>query len=151
MCTPSCSVGDTLGALDLARDGLSLLTPRLDGDDHDLAAMAGSLMLHAALTSARAGSEGDAWRYWDQASALAKRLPVGYFHPWTMFGTANVALHAVSLNADLSKSIAARNEAEQINPSQIPSRQMTAETLDHGGALISQRARELADSISLHL
>jgi transcriptional regulator with XRE-family HTH domain len=190
------TVGDIDGALSLATGAIGLLAPRLDHGGHDLAGMTGSLMLHAALTSARAGREGDAWRYWDQATALAKRLPAGYHHPWTMFGTANIALHAVSINADLSKSAAARSQAEQIDPAQIPSRerrgrlgveiartyhqrrdytatlhwleyahqtapdsvhyspvarQMTADTLDHGGTLITQRARDLATSISLHL
>jgi|SRR5712691_3789824 len=190
------TTGDIDGALDLATGALDVLAPRLDDSGHDMAGMAGSLMLHAALTCARAGREGDAWRYWDQATNVAKRLPAGYYHPWTMFGTANIALHAVSINADLSKSAAARSQAEQIDPAQIPSRerrgrlgveiarsyhqrrdytamlhwleyahqtapdsvhyspsarQMTADTLDHGGALVTQRARDLAASISLHL
>ena len=142
------------------------------------------------------GREGDAWRHWDEASAIATRLPDGYRHPWTMFGTSNVALHAVSIAADLSKSQEARNRAEEIDPASIPSverrgrlgveiarayhqrrdypavlhwleqayqtsrdsvryspmaRQMAADVVDHGGALISRRARTLAGSIGLHL
>ena len=69
------------------------------------------------------GREGDAWRHWDHASALARQLPAGYHHPWTMFGTANIDLHAVSINADLTKSRAAQNQAEQIDPETIPSRE----------------------------
>lgn len=190
------SAGDTDGALTLAIDALGLLTPHLDGGSDNLRGLAGALMLHAALTCARAGRDGDAWRHWDQASALAQRLPAGYYHPWTMFGTANVALHAVSINTDLSKSAAARSQAEQIDPDQIPSRerrgrlgveiarsyqqrrdyramihwleyahqtaadsvhyspiarQMTAEAVDHGGPLISRRARTLGGSLGLPL
>jgi hypothetical protein len=40
-----------------------------------------------------------------------------------MFGSANVALHGVSLSADLSKSIEARTHAERIDPDDIPSRE----------------------------
>jgi transcriptional regulator with XRE-family HTH domain len=188
--------GDTEGALTLARDAVGLLEPRLEADAGELRALAGALHLHAAATCARAGREGDAWRHWDQASAIATRLPDGYRHPWTMFGTANVALHAVSIAADLSKSQEARNRAEQIDPESIPSverrgrlgveiarayhqrrdypavlhwleqayqtsrdsvryspvaRQMAADVVDHGGALVSRRARALAGSIGLHL
>jgi transcriptional regulator with XRE-family HTH domain len=116
------SAGDADTALTLATEAAALLEPRQD-QDGDVAGMTGALMLHAALTCARDGRDGDAWRYWDQASAIAQRLPPGYYHPWTMFGTANVALHAVSINADLAKPGVARVQAEQINPEQIPSRE----------------------------
>jgi len=117
------SAGDTGTALTLATDAGALLAPRLDQGPDDLRGLAGALMLHAATTCARAGREGDAWRHWDQASALAQQLPAGYHHPWTMFGTANIDLHAVSINADLTRSRAAQNQAEQIDPDQIPSRE----------------------------
>ena len=188
------SGGDTDGALTLATEAADLLEPRLEDAYDDLRGMYGALQLHAATTAARAGREGDAWRYWDAASATAGRLPGGYYHPWTMFGSANVKLHAVSISADLSRSAEARNHAEDIDPDEIPSRerrgrlgveiarsyyqrrdypaalhwletayatsadsvrysptarQMTADAVDHGGALISHRARSLAGSIGL--
>jgi hypothetical protein len=186
--------GDTDAALGLVSDALDLLGPRLEDGPDDLRALAGALHLHAAATCARAGREGDAWRHWDAADATARRLPAGYYHPWVMFGTANVALHGVSLNADLSRSHDARRAAEQIDPDSIPSRerrgrlaveisrtyaqrrdypalihwleeayatsadsvrysptarQMTADAVDHGGPLISRRARSLAGSLGL--
>ena len=49
-----------------------------------------------------------------------------YHHPWTMFGAANVKLHAVSISADLSRSAEARNHAEDIDPEEIPSRERRA-------------------------
>ena len=188
------SGGDTDGALTLAQEAADLLEPRLEDADDDVRGMYGALQLHAATTAARAGREGDAWRHWDAASATAGRLPGGYYHPWTMFGVANVKLHAVSISADLSRSAEARNHAEDIDPEEIPSRerrgrlgveiarsyyqrrdypaalhwletayatsadsvrysptarQMTADAVDHGGALISRRARSLAGSIGL--
>ncbi|HEV2253038.1 MAG TPA: helix-turn-helix transcriptional regulator [Streptosporangiaceae bacterium] len=188
------SAGDTDGALTLAAEAADLLEPRLEDGDDELRGMYGALQLHAATTAARAGREGDAWRHWDAASATAGRLPGGYYHPWTMFGSSNVKLHAVSISADLSRSAEARNRAEGIDPDEIPSRerrgrlgveiarayhqrrdypaalhwletayatsadavqysptarQMTADAVDHGGALISRRARSLAGSIGL--
>jgi transcriptional regulator with XRE-family HTH domain len=190
------SAGDTDAAMTLALEAASLLEPRLEQADDELRAMYGALHLHAATTAARAGHDGDAWRYWDIASSTADRLPGGYFHPWTMFGAANVKLHAVSISADLSRSVEARNRAEQIDPDEIPSRerrgrlgveiarsyhqrhdypgalhwleeayrtaedsvryspsarQITADVVDNGGALISRRARSLASSIGLPL
>ncbi|MGD0608953.1 MAG: XRE family transcriptional regulator [Streptosporangiaceae bacterium] len=189
------SVGDTDGALTLARDAAGLLEPRLEDADDEMRAMYGALQLHAATTAARAGREGDAWRHWDQARATAERLG-GYHHPWTMFGGSNVKLHAVSIAADLSRSAEARGHAEDIDPEEIPSRerrgrlgveiarayhqrrdypamlhwletayqtsadsvrysptarQMTADAVDQGGALISRRARSLAGSVGLPL
>jgi transcriptional regulator with XRE-family HTH domain len=164
--------------------------------DNERSALVGALYLHAATSSAQAGREGDAWRYWDQADSVARRLPEGFYHSWTMFGSANVALHGVSLSADLSKSAEAHGRAEQIDPEEIPSRerrgrlgvelarsyhqrrdypamlhwleqayqtsvdsvcysptarQMTAEAVDHGGRLISRRARTLAARLGLPL
>lgn len=188
------SGGDTDAALTLAIEAADLLEPRLEDADQELRGMYGALQLHAATTAARAGREGDAWRHWDAASNTAGRLPGGYYHRWTMFGPANVKLHAVSISADLSRSAEARNHAEDIDPEEIPSRerrgrlgveiarsyhqrrdypaalhwletayatsadsvrysptarQMTADAVDHGGALISRRARSLAGSIGL--
>jgi transcriptional regulator with XRE-family HTH domain len=189
------SAGDTDGALGLAADAAALLEPRLEDGTDELRAMYGALQLHAATTAARAGRDGDAWRHWDTADATARRLG-GYNHPWTMFGAANVKLHAVSISADLSRSGQAHDHAEQIDPDEIPSRerrgrlgveiarayhqrhdypatllwleqayatshdsvrysptarQMTADTVDRGGPLISRRARSLAGSIGLPL
>ena len=117
------SAGDIDGALSLARDATALLEPLMDDGSDDVPALSGALELHAATTCARAGREGDAWRYWDRASTIAQRLPDGYNHPWTMFGASNVELHAVSISADLSKSQEARSRAEQIDPEEIPSRE----------------------------
>jgi transcriptional regulator with XRE-family HTH domain len=117
------SAGDIDGALSLARDATELLEPLMDDGSDDVPALAGALELHAATTCARAGREGDAWRYWDRASIIARGLPDGYNHPWTMFGASNVELHAVSISADLSKSQEARSRAEQIDPEEIPSRE----------------------------
>ncbi len=190
------SAGDTDGALTLVSDAAALLEPYLEGGADGLRGLAGALYLHAASTCARAGREGDAWRHWETARGIAGLLPGGYHHPWTMFGASNVALHAVSVSADLSKSAEARAQAERIDPDEIPSRerrgrlaveiarsyhqrrdytatlhwleqahqtsadsvrysptarQMTADTVDHGGALISRRARSLAGSLGLPL
>jgi transcriptional regulator with XRE-family HTH domain len=188
--------GDTDGALTLAVDAARLLDSRLETGGDELRAMYGALQLHAAITAARAGREGDAWHRWDLARRTAEKLTGHYHHPWTIFGRSNVKIYAVSIAADLSKSAEARNNAERIDPAEIPSRerrgrlsveiarayhqrrdypaalhwledayqtssdsvryspparQMTADIVDHGGALISRRARALAGSLGLPL
>ncbi|TMR94617.1 helix-turn-helix transcriptional regulator [Nonomuraea basaltis] len=120
------SGGDTEGALTLATDAANLLRDRLQEGTDELRALYGAMQLHAATTAARAGREGDAWRYWDEAAATAERLPDGYHHAWTQFGRSNVALHAVSIGADLTKSASAKERAEQIDPDSIPSRERRA-------------------------
>lgn len=117
------STGDTDGALTLTREALALLEPRMEDGTDDVRGLAGALSLHAATTCARAGREGDAWRHWDRASEIAALLPDHYHHLWTMFGASNVALHAVSISADLSRSQETRTRAEQIDPESIPSRE----------------------------
>jgi hypothetical protein len=109
------TTGDIDGALDLATGAINLLAPRLDDGGHDLAGLAGALMLHAALTSART--------YHQCRDYTATLHWLEYAHQ-----TAPDSVH--------------------YSPT---ARQMTADTLDHGSTLITQRARDLATSISLHL
>ncbi|MFF0492939.1 helix-turn-helix domain-containing protein [Nocardia sp. NPDC004068] len=117
------TTGDTDAALTLVNEAAELLLPRLPESGDEVRAMYGALQLHAATTSARAGREGDAWRYWDQAKDAVEKIAPNYHHPWTMFGNSNVQLHAVSISADLSKSNDARIHAEHIDPDSIPSRE----------------------------
>ncbi|WP_131738368.1 helix-turn-helix domain-containing protein [Actinomadura roseirufa] len=120
------SMGDLDGAVELVTEAAQLVRPRLEDGSVELRAMYGALLLHAATTSARAGREGDALRYLDEGQAAADRLPRGYHHPWTQFGQSNVDVHAVSVQADLSKSSTAREAAQQIDPNSIPSRERRA-------------------------
>lgn len=110
-------------ALTLVREAADALEPSLPDGPDDARAMWGALQLHAAITAGRAGHEGEAWAYWDRAAGVARTLPSGYAHPWTMFGAANVDLYAVSLTVDLWKSRDALRKAEQIDPDSLPSRE----------------------------
>lgn len=141
------SGGDMDGAMELAVEAAELLRPRLEDGADEVRAMYGALQLHAATTAARAGREGDAWRYWDEGARVAERLPAGYHHPWTQFGTSNVELHAVSIGADLSKSATAKERAEQINPDTIPSRERRARLMVEIARTYHQR-RDYAASLT---
>lgn len=120
------TTGRESDAVDLVDDATQLLEPRLtDGTDADRA-MWGALRLHNAITAARLNREGDALRYWDHGSDMAKRMPSGYYHPWTVFSEGNAAVIGVSVHADLRQGGRALEAAEQVDPDTVPSVQRQA-------------------------
>lgn len=108
-------------ALRVVTEAADLIRPSLDGAPDDWRGIYGALQLHAAVTAAREGREGDAWRYWDKGDQVAKSLPASYVHPSTVFGRANVDFHAVSVATDLMKSQKALGIADDIDPDTMPS------------------------------
>jgi len=108
-------------ALRVVLEAADLIRPHLDSAPDDWRGIYGALQLHAAVTTAREGREGDAWRYWDKGDQVAKSLPASYVHPSTVFGRANVDFHAVSVATDLRKSQKAIGLADDIDPDTMPS------------------------------
>ncbi|MFJ6440277.1 multiprotein-bridging factor 1 family protein [Streptomyces sp. NPDC091649] len=108
-------------ALRVVEEAADLIRPHLDGAPEDWRGIYGALQLHAAVTAAREGREGDAWRYWEKGDQVAKNLPAAYVHPSTVFGRANVDFHAVSVATDLKKSQKAIGLADDIDPDIMPS------------------------------
>ncbi|MFI5771809.1 multiprotein-bridging factor 1 family protein [Streptomyces sp. NPDC051658] len=108
-------------ALRVVQEAADLIRPHLDGAPDDWRGIYGALQLHAAVTAAREGREGDAWRYWGKGDQVAKALPASYVHPSTVFGRANVDFHAVSVATDLRKSQKAIGLADDIDPDTMPS------------------------------
>ncbi|MEV5675059.1 helix-turn-helix transcriptional regulator [Streptomyces sp. NPDC052164] len=113
-------------ALRVVMEAADLIRPHLDGAPEDWHGIYGALQLHAAVTAAREGSEGEAWRYWGKGDQVAKSLPASYVHPSTVFGRANVDFHAVSVATDLRKSQKAIGLADDIDPDIMPSRERRA-------------------------
>ncbi|MEU6421121.1 helix-turn-helix domain-containing protein [Streptomyces spiralis] len=108
-------------ALRVVVEASDLIRPHLEDAPDDWRGIYGALQLHAAVTAAREGREGDAWRYWDKGDQVAKSLPRGYVHPSTVFSRANVDFHAVSVATDLRKSAKALGLADDIDPDTMPS------------------------------
>jgi hypothetical protein len=102
----------------LAQDAISLLRP--DRGNNDLS-LYGLLHLAIALSHAKIGHEGDAWRNWDEASKAARALGAGYRHPWLMFGTPVVDAYAVSIHTDLMQAGYALRQARKNDLSLIGS------------------------------
>lgn len=102
----------------LALDAIRLLD--LDRSDEDRA-LWGLMHLAIALSHAKMGREGDAWRHWDHADYAAAMLGESYVHPWLMFGRGIVDGYAVDILNDLMKSGEAVQRADQLDLSIIPS------------------------------
>ncbi|MFC5719132.1 helix-turn-helix domain-containing protein [Streptomyces gamaensis] len=108
-------------AIRAVEEAAEAIRPTLEHGADDLRGMYGALNLHAAITYAREGREGDAWRRWDEADRTAGRLPAGYAHAWTVFGRANTDIHGVSVGVDLRTPGAALSRAEDIDLDTVPS------------------------------
>ncbi|MGY4098023.1 helix-turn-helix domain-containing protein [Nocardia sp. R16R-3T] len=104
----------------LAQDAVALLEPRLDSD-REAQSLWGACHLHGAISAARLGREGDALRGIDQAMGMARALPAGSTHPWTLFGVANTEFSAVSVMVDMRKSGGALEAASIVDPDAVPS------------------------------
>ncbi|NSC22825.1 helix-turn-helix domain-containing protein [Streptomyces albus subsp. chlorinus] len=113
-------------ALRTVTEAADLLRPLLDDTTQERRGVYGALQLHAAVTCAREGREGDAWRHWDEGERVARSLPDTYVHPSTVFGRANVDFHAVSVATDLRTSGRALSLADTIDPDTMPSTERRA-------------------------
>lgn len=113
-------------ALRVTTEAADLIRPHLDGAPDDWRGVYGALQLHAAVTCAREGRKGEAWRYWDAGDQVAKSLPAAYVHPSTVFGRANVDFHQVSVATDLRAAGTALSLADELDPDIMPSRERRA-------------------------
>ncbi|WP_413807669.1 XRE family transcriptional regulator [Streptomyces sp. OE57] len=113
-------------ALGVVVEAADLIRPHLQSAPEDWRGVYGALQLHAAVTHAREGNEGDAWRFWDKGNQVAKSLPASYVHPSTVFGRANVDFHEISVATDLRKAQHALGLADEIDPDVMPSRERRA-------------------------
>jgi len=107
-------------AYQLAQSAVALLEPHLE-DDQQAQALWGSCHLHSSITAARIGREGDALRGVDQAMGMARALPAGSAHPWTLFGVINSELTSVSVMVELRKAGGALEAASAVDPDAVPS------------------------------
>lgn len=105
--------------VDLAMKAADLLHA-VDDNPEDLARW-GLLHLAAALSFAKRGRHGDAWRYWDKANDAARRLGRDYSHPWLIFGPGMVDAYRLTMHNDLVQSSGAIDVATTIDLAPMPS------------------------------
>ena len=104
--------------VDLAEQAVGLL----QGDESpEHIARRGLLYLAVALSYARTGQAGDAWRYWDKADQAARALGDNYAHPWLIFGRGIVDGYAITMHNDLMQPAKALQVADSLDLGRIPS------------------------------
>ncbi len=103
-------------------EALAYLTPLLPDASDRVLAIAGALTFEAGYTAARRGETGTAWHYWDQAHAMAERLPTDYYDPITSFSRAIMGAHAVTVAVELRAGGESVRQAAAADAITIPSR-----------------------------
>jgi len=103
-------------AVALAED----LTPHARSDHPALVSVAGALWLIAAIAAARRTDRVDAWGRIDRAERLSGLLGQDGNHVWTAFGPTNVAIHRVSVAAELGDAGEALNAAADVDVDRLP-------------------------------
>lgn len=91
------------------------------GEGEEDLARWGLLQLAMALSYAKIGRDGDAWRHHDEAARAARALGAGYSHPWLIFGEPMVDAYAVTMLADLMRPGDAVAAADRLDLSAMPS------------------------------
>src|SRR5690606_7304135 len=114
----------------LAHDTARLLDPERDRAEYGL------LYLAIALSHAKVGREGDAWRAWDVAEQAAR----GVEHPWLKFGPGMVHAYQVTMLADLQKPGEAVRRADALDFAALGSMTRRAfHTIETARAFYAQR------------
>lgn len=122
-------------AIDVANDGAAQVEPYLESAPADWHGLAGALRAENALTCARRGRHGEAWRHWESAFNTARKLGPGYRHVQTSFGLPVMHANAVTLGVELRRTGEALRAAD-FDPADIAS--------------IPRRARHLIEVARAH-
>lgn len=121
--------GDFDAAEAINRQGLDLLLAHMDDADPELRAMWGALQFERAYTAARAGQKGEAWGLWDEAHAVASRLPADFYEPMTSFSRVVMGAHAVTTAVELRQGGESKRQARRTAQLPIPSQPRTGRHL----------------------
>lgn len=89
-------------------------------DQPDLVSVAGALWLIAAIIASRRTDRGEAWRRLDVADDLADMLGRDANLAWTAFGKTNVAIHRVSVAAELGDPAEAVRVSDAVDTDRLP-------------------------------
>lgn len=96
------------------------LSPLPRSDDPALLSVTGALWLIAGVIAARRADRWEATRRLDEAESLAHFLGHDGNYAWTGFGPTNVAIHRVSVAAELGDPAGALDAAAQIDLDRLP-------------------------------
>jgi hypothetical protein len=124
---------------------------RLAGENPTLISLAGALWLISAITAARRADRGEAWDRLARAELLAERLGEEGNHGWTAFGPTNVAIHRVSVAAELGDVGDALRAADLVEPDRLPAALASRRAQVHLDLAWAQAQRKRDADATLHL
>ena len=127
------------------------LRPMVRSDEPALLSVTGALWLIAAVIAARRTERWEAERRLDEAAVLADMLGHDANFAWTAFGPTNVAIHRVSVAAELGDPAAALEAAASVDLEGLPSGLLSRRaqmSLDLAWAQ-SQRRRDAEATLNL--
>ncbi len=120
-------------------------------DSPDLVSVAGALWLIAAVIAARRTERFEALARLDRAEGLADLLGHDANHAWTAFGPTNVAIHRVSVAAELGDPAEALNAAVAVDPDRLPAGLQSRRAQMHLDLAWAQAQRKRDAEAVLHL
>jgi transcriptional regulator with XRE-family HTH domain len=127
------------------------LTPHVRSDEPSLLSITGALWLISAVIAGRNTDRGQAWRRLDQADALAQLLGMDANHAWTAFGPTNVAIHRVSVAAELGDPAEALAAAGAVDVDRLPAGLHSRRAQVHLDLAWAQSQRKRDAEATLHL
>lgn len=127
------------------------LTPHVQSDHPSLVSVTGALWLIAAIAAARRTDRAEAWARIDRADALAGLLGEDGNHAWTAFGPTNVAIHRVSVAAELGDAGEALHAAAGVDVDRLPSGLLSRRAQVNVDLAWAQAQRRRDAEATLHL
>ncbi len=117
----------------------------------EVLSVAGALWLVSAVIGARRADRSAAWERLDQAERLATVLGDDGNHAWTAFGPTNVAIHRVSVAAELGDAGGAIYAALEVQENRLPASLLSRRAQIHLDLAWAQSQRRQDSDATLHL
>ena len=116
-----------------------------------LISVCGALWLISAVIAARQSERSQAWDRLDRAGRLADLLGEDGNHAWTAFGPTNVAIHRVSVAAELGDPAEALRVAADVDPQRLPAGLLSRRAQMNLDLAWAQAQRKRDAEATLHL
>jgi transcriptional regulator with XRE-family HTH domain len=127
------------------------LLAKARSDEPVLVSLSGAMWLIGSVIAARRMDRDEAWARLDQADALAGLLGDDANHAWTAFGPTNVALHRVSVAAEMGDAGEALRVAASVDTGELPEGLTSRRAQVHLDLAWAQAQRKRDAEAILHL
>jgi transcriptional regulator with XRE-family HTH domain len=135
----------------LARGMAERLEAQARSDAPTIVSIAGALWLISSVIAARQTDRSAAWECLDRAERLAGLLGEDANHAWTAFGPTNVAIHRVSVAAELGDPGEALRAAANVHEDKLPAVLLSRRAQIHLDLAWAQSQRKRDAEATLHL